>query len=151
MKEIHGDLIALAKEGHFDVIIHGCNCQCAMGAGIAKTIKEVFPQAYEADLKTPASDRSKLGSYSYCQVTSENHPLTIVNAYTQFHWRGKGLKVDYEAIRSVMKKIKCNFSGKRIAYPLIGAGLAGGDWNIIKNIIDQELLDEDHTLVIFEK
>jgi O-acetyl-ADP-ribose deacetylase (regulator of RNase III) len=40
------------------------------------------------------------------------------------------------------------FSGKRIGYPKIGAGLAGGDWNIISSIIDKELIGEDHTLVL---
>jgi O-acetyl-ADP-ribose deacetylase (regulator of RNase III) len=35
MKEIEGDLIDLAKRGHFDVVTHGCNCFCTMGAGIA--------------------------------------------------------------------------------------------------------------------
>ena len=38
MKTITGDLIKLAQDGVFDVIIHGCNCQNTMGAGIAKTV-----------------------------------------------------------------------------------------------------------------
>jgi O-acetyl-ADP-ribose deacetylase (regulator of RNase III) len=59
------------------------------------------------------------------------------------------MKADYDAIRSVFKKIKSNFSGKRIGYPKIGAGLAGGDWDQISKIIDEELIDEDHTLVEF--
>ena len=36
-------------------------------------------------------------------------------------------------------------------YPLIGAGLAGGDWAIISKIIDEELKDENHTLVKYSK
>ena len=39
MKDIEGDLLLLALAGHFDVIVHGCNCQCTMGAGVAKAIK----------------------------------------------------------------------------------------------------------------
>ena len=39
MKIIQGDLLQLAKQGDFDVIIQGCNCFCTMGAGIAKSIK----------------------------------------------------------------------------------------------------------------
>jgi O-acetyl-ADP-ribose deacetylase (regulator of RNase III) len=57
--------------------------------------------------------------------------------------------VDYNALRQAMKKIKNNFSGKKIAYPLIGAGLAKGDWNKISEIINQELDGENHTLVKF--
>ena len=53
MQTRSGDLIALAKAGEFDVIVHGCNCQCAMDAGIAKQIKAEFPAAYAADCATP--------------------------------------------------------------------------------------------------
>lgn len=66
---------------------------------------------------------------------------------SQFHWQGKGVKADYQAIRKVMQAVKGRFAGKRIGYPKIGAGLAGGDWEIIGSIIDDELAGEDHTLV----
>jgi O-acetyl-ADP-ribose deacetylase (regulator of RNase III) len=52
MKTINGNLIKHALEGKFDVVIHGCNCSCTMGAGIAKSIKDQFPEAYQADLIT---------------------------------------------------------------------------------------------------
>ena len=31
-----------------------------------------------------------------------------------------------------------------------GAGLAGGDWDTISSIINEELEGEDHTLVVFK-
>ena len=150
MNEMYGDLLKLASEGEFDVIIHGCNCQCQMGKGIALTIKNNYPEAYTADCKTEKGSRKKLGDYSHAKVRGARSEFTIVNAYTQFHWRGAGVKADYDAIRKVMKKVKQNYSGKRIGYPLIGAGLAGGDWEVIENIINGELYDENHTLVRFK-
>ena len=50
-----------------------------------------------------------------------------------------------------MRKIKQDFSGKRIGYSMIGAGLAGGDWNIISVVINEELAGEDHTLVTYKR
>ncbi len=144
-----GDLIKLALEGRFDVIIHGCNCFCAMGAGIAQTIKAKFPEAYKADLATTKGDRTKLGTFSSATIQKKHHKITVINAYTQFDWRGRGNKADYDAIREVFSCVKLEFSGRRIGYPLIGAGLAGGEWSIISEIIDQELADENHTLVRF--
>jgi len=44
MKIVEGDLIKMALGGEFDLIVHGCNCFCTMGAGIAKTIREYFPE-----------------------------------------------------------------------------------------------------------
>jgi O-acetyl-ADP-ribose deacetylase (regulator of RNase III) len=149
MKTVKGDLIKLALEGQFDVIVHGCNCFCAMGAGIAKIIKAQFPEAFEADLATQEGDRLKLGSFSHADVVRDGHEITIVNAYTQFHYSGNGVIADYGAIRTVFEKIKLQFPGKRIGYPLIGAGLAGGDWRVISGIIDETLAGEDHTLVKF--
>ncbi|WP_246740069.1 macro domain-containing protein [Bradyrhizobium aeschynomenes] len=147
MKIIKGDLIKLALDGHFDVIVHGCNCQCTMGAGIAKSIKDIFPEAYAADLSTPKGSREKLGSISAATVTRAGQQITIVNGYTQFHWRGAGVLVEYAAVRTVMKQVKLRFAERRIGYPRIGAGLAKGDWTLIAEIIDAELEEEDHTLV----
>ena len=51
----------------------------------------------------------------------------------------------------MFSQIRTNFTGKRIGYPLIGAGLAGGDWKVISKIIEEELKNENHTLVEYEK
>jgi len=153
MKTINGDLVQLALAGEFDVIIHGCNCLCTMGSGIAKTIREYFPKAYEIDQETIKGDKNKLGKYSCIKIERNDLKyLHIVNAYTQYKYANRNIQnADYDAIRSVMKKIKEDFTGLRIGYPKIGAGLAGGDWNIISKIIDEELDGENHTLVIFNK
>jgi O-acetyl-ADP-ribose deacetylase (regulator of RNase III) len=147
MKTVRGDLLKLALDGHFDVIVHGCNCQCVMGAGIALAIRNAFPEAFVADCATAKGDRNKLGEISVASVERSGRFLVIVNGYTQFHWRGRGVLVDYEAVRSVMRQVKTSFPGKRIGYPKIGAGLAGGDWVQIATIVDEELDDEDHTFV----
>lgn len=150
MKKILGNLIKLAKKGDFDVIIHGCNCFCQMGAGFALQIKNVFPEAYAADLETVKGDRNKLGTFSFAEIDRFEKPLIVINAYTQYHWRGKK-NADYDAIRSAFNLIKANFPGLKIGYPMIGAGLAGGNWKIISKIIDEELDGENHTFVEFKK
>ena len=146
MQIIRGDLVKLAKSRYFNVIVHGSNCFCTMGAGIAKQIREQLPAAYEADCQTVSGSAGKLGSYSAAKYNG----LTVVNAYTQFDTVGPGIKADYNAIRTVMAKIKIDFHGCRIGMPMIGAGLAGGDWNVISGIIDEELAGEDVTLVLWD-
>lgn len=149
MDVISGNLIKLALRGEFDVIVHGCNCFCTMGAGIAKDIKRVFPEAYEADLATAKGDKRKLGTYSSATVVRQGHTITVVNAYSQFHYKGREGKADYAAIARVFEKIKADFSGKSIGYPLLGAGLAKGNWSTISKHIDAALAGEQHTLVKF--
>jgi O-acetyl-ADP-ribose deacetylase (regulator of RNase III) len=145
MKIVEGDLVAMALNGEFDVITHGCNCYNNMGAGIADTIGDVFPQALLADQFTMLGDPDKMGTYS----SAKEKGVIIVNAYTQYKYGRDKMHTDYDAIRSVFRLIKKDFSGMRIGYPRIGCGLGGGDWDIVSKIIDEELAGEDHTLVKF--
>ena len=145
MKYIKGDLV---RDGaQFDVIGQGCNCFCNMGAGIAKDIKLKYPGAYKADLKTIYGSKNKLGTYS----EFDTGEFIILNLYTQYKYTRTDVDADYDAIRSCMERIRVNYGGKKIGLPLIGAGLAGGDWNIISKIIEEELGNEDVTIVIWEK
>lgn len=147
MQIIRADLIKLTLAGHFDVIIHGCNCFCTMGAGIARLIRDNFPAAYQADLKTGMGDPTKLGSYSSARIENDDISFIIVNGYTQFDFTGSGVLADYEAITKLFESVKTDFNGLKVGYPRIGAGLAGGDWQVISAIINNALNGEDHTLV----
>lgn len=152
MNIISGDLVKLATENQFSAIIHGANCFCTMGSGIAKQIKETFPEAYTADLYTKVGDIDKLGTYSSAIINRFDRMFFVINAYTQYDFRGRK-NVDYDAIRNVFKLIKKDYGnlGKTFGYPAIGAGLAGGDWNIIHPIISEELFDENHTFVKYKR
>lgn len=147
MKQINGNLLDMADSGIFDVIIHGCNCWCTMGAGIAKQIKDRYPGAYLADSITEMGNIKKLG-YFTSYVHSNN--FVIINAYTQVGFSLDTINVNYDAIKNVMRSINNIYKGCKIGIPKIGAGLAGGDWKIISNIIDNEMLDVDLTLVIYD-
>ncbi len=150
MKIIKGNLLGKALDGDFDVIVHGCNCFCAMGGGIAREIRERFPEAEAADNQTQVGDASKLGRYTQAQIV-RGVSFTIVNAYTQFTPACHEQRtVDYRAVKEAFAKIAHDFPGKRIAYPMIGAGLAKGDWNVIKGIIRRQLKGFDHTLVVYD-
>lgn len=165
MKIVMGDLISLAEEGQFDVIVHGCNCHHAMNRGIAAELRKKYPEVYESDKLTKYGLKEKLGTifpvyvHGYRKIIdptlsigSYENKFFIVNAYTQFYYaRFPGeIVVSYNAIRSCFAKIKQHFSNKRIAYPKIGCGLGGGNWEIVSRIIDEELQGCDHTLVLLE-
>lgn len=156
MKTVKGNLLDLAEQGYFDVIIHGCNCFHKMGAGIAKEIATRYPIVYDADKKrTEYGSRLKLGSYIFVNVNSpvlNDHNFYVVNAYTQYYYGKRKNKqhLIHHWIQCVFKELAYEFYGYRIGYPKIGAGLAGGDWNEISKIIDYELDGHDHTLVVLE-
>ena len=150
MDVINGDLLELALNGRFDVIVHGCNCFGVMDGGIAKRIKSIFPEAYAVDRLTRRADIEKLGDYSVVKIIRGEVNFYLVNAYTQYDYQdAQKIHVSYNAIQKVFEKISHDFNGFSIAYPKIGAGLGGGDWNVIKEIINKSLVNQNHTLVIY--
>lgn len=138
-----GDLLAQAEKGKYHVIVHGCNCFCTMGAGIAKQIREKYPRAYHADKATKAGDKSKLGTYS----VSNGKTFDIINAYTQYNFSGGYNKdlFEYDAFQKVLDKLLEDYPGKRFGFPYIGMGLAGGDKERIIGMLEDFALKVEET------
>lgn len=149
--QVQGDAVSMLLNNEADVLIHGCNCQNTMGAGIAKQIRMAFPEAYQADLATKKGDRKKLGTYSKAVVNRNGRSIKIINAYTQYGFGNKETEayVDYEAIRKSMESIAKNEAQGRIVVPSIGAGLANGCWVTISNSITNALKGHNLTHVEF--
>ncbi len=150
-REIEGDLIVRAKEGRFDVITHGCNCFNTMGAGIAPQMAKAFGcNTFPLENALCYADINKLGQID-CKAVRIDLPQAfwVVNSYTQYEYNAKGKPFDYEAFTLCVRKINFRFKGQRIGLPKIGAGLAGGNWDTIKAIIQKELKDCDVTAVIW--
>lgn len=130
LQRLTGNLIDLAEEGEFNVIVHGCNCHHTMGSGIAREIRERYPQAYAADLTTPKSDRSKLGTY----VAAEAEDFIIINAYTQYDFMPRGQDhFEYDAFQKILDDLvdraeeSVGIASLSFGFPYIGMGLAGGE------------------------
>jgi O-acetyl-ADP-ribose deacetylase (regulator of RNase III) len=172
MKIIKGNLIELALNNQFDIIAHGCNCFCKQKSGIAKEMVKYFKTDnftyFPKESLYFKGDINKLGTIDHFtgSVISKEFDifiskdkekrLTVVNCYTQYrygmnHPDGQYAPFDYNAFRLCMRKINHIFAGKKVGLPLIGGGLAGGNHNIIKNIMKQELYNVDLTLVLYEK
>ncbi len=142
MELVTGDLLQMAEEGKFDVIVQGCNCFCTMGSGIARSIREKWPAVYLADLDTDKGDYNKLGSYSaYTQWmgTSSVNTCVIINAYTQYGFNKAGEEKDvfeYLSFALILQKLAYRYPGKKFGFPMIGMGLGGGDTNRIMAMLD---------------
>lgn len=138
VEHINGDLLALADDGQFTAIMHGCNCQHIMGAGIAKQIKQKYPEAFEIEARLPL--RCSLGWFNVVNVDE----LDIYNLYTQ---PTTGNTFDIAAFQSAFRKAVYDhvlrqvtdhprIESARIGIPHIGCGLGGGNWNDVLGVIE---------------
>lgn len=129
--EIDANLLEYPLDG----IIHQANCFHTMGGGIAKRIRDKFPEAYEEDRKTPYADREKLGTFSVAVLPSNFH---IFNMYGQYSI-GNGRQTNYEAVHTGLESIDdyAVRSGLlKLGLPkFMGCRLGGGAWPIVHAII----------------
>ena len=142
---IKGNLL----EANTVVIAHQANCQCTFGAGLALAIKKRFPDAYKEDLKTTKGDISKLGTFSI----SESKPI-VANLYGQFYYYPKG-STDYKALENALNLLGIYMTQNHLdslGLPYkIGCGLGGGDWNKVKEIIENFALNHPNiNIIIYE-
>ena len=71
----------------------------------------------------------------------KNSRINIANCITQKDFGTDKVQADYPAIRTCVKKVLSFTKLNRIdsvGFPKIGAGLAGGDWKIISEILKEE-------------
>lgn len=150
LRHAKGNLIDMAENGDFDIIVHGCNCQNVMGSGIAKEIRERYPQVYSADSVahrdaldeegwTPGSPICLLGNYSETTDTenARDFNFRIINAYTQVNFVPRGVDhFEYGSFSLILRKLAAVYPSKRFGFPYIGMGLAGGDKKRILTLLE---------------
>ncbi len=144
-----GNLITAIKNKEVGLAGHGCNIWCSMGSGIAPLMAELTPGVRNADNATIRGSVDKLGTVT--TAMAHKYSCVIINMYTQANtarFQGE-LVVDYSAISKIFKSMeqvmRCGKKSEMkypMAIPLIGAGLAGGDWKVIECIIDRVIKDE---------
>jgi O-acetyl-ADP-ribose deacetylase (regulator of RNase III) len=134
MKVIKGDLL----KTELYQIAHGCNAQGVMGSGVAKAIREKWPEAYEFYKNTHDEVGLRLGKT--ISVPTEDGTKLIHNCITQKYY-GKLDKryVNYAALARCLltiakKSITLPERYQKLAIPEIGCGLGGGSKDILLDI-----------------
>lgn len=121
-------------------VVHGCNAQGVMGSGVARIVRNDFPAAYYEYVRKYEETGLKLGEVIPAQVLPGRF---ILNAITQeFYGAPPTVYVSYHAVRvafGIVRKFSEENGIETINYPMIGAGLGGGDWGKISAIIDEQL------------
>jgi O-acetyl-ADP-ribose deacetylase (regulator of RNase III) len=121
------------------IICHQVNCQGKMGAGLAKGIRNRFPLVYKEYIQEYNTNGIELGMV---YITRIDNKLRVANLAAQDRYGKRGRYTDYKAFRKCLKHltkyVKCE-GIEKVYFPYkIGCGYGGGgDWNIIKAMIEK--------------
>ncbi|PRR87424.1 macro domain-containing protein [Bacillus atrophaeus] len=140
-----------------DIIVQQVNCKGVMGAGLAKAILKRYPNVkseYQSfrnfNLNKGLTDKDLLGLVNYVRVTDGK---VIANVFGQIEIKknrfDKTVYTKTEALTRGLKEVKelSKQLNKSVAIPYgIGCGLAGGDWNMVSELIDSIFSDYKVTI-----
>ncbi len=153
-------------EGVWDVFGHGCNCFNVMGAGVAKQVKERYPEAFAVDKKTHLYLNPKretnlelMGRFSMVRYDDDEpedkRGKSIYNLYTQHAYNSLERQVEYDAVEMALKRMRWDlmndniYYSAKVAFPKIGCGLAGGNWDVVKDIIQDVFHDHENVTIYY--
>lgn len=137
-----------------DIICHQVNCQGVMGSGIAKQVREKYPEVFTYYKKLCDEYRTKFGSHALLGgmqiVPIRSGWIANLFAQDQFGYDGK-CYTNYDSLRRCLEKVKDEFHNTIIAIPyLMGCHRGGGDWNIVYKMIEEVFGDSDCEVLICE-
>jgi O-acetyl-ADP-ribose deacetylase (regulator of RNase III) len=159
IKYVDGDATAPIGEGN-KLIIHCCNDVGAWGAGfvLALSSKDTTPEEeYKAWCRlvdSPNYPSFHLGAVQLVKFTEEKG-LYVVNMIGQHgcgHDEDGNPPIRYEAIRQCLKKVRKLAKRQKatVHAPRFGSDLAGGDWNVIEKIIEEELTTRGIPVTVYD-
>ena len=157
IKIVNGDLL----QSNLPLIAHQTNCLGVMGAGIAKSIKNmwniVYIQYANFCKNLGYSKNLLLGKCQIC-ITGESPIGFVANLFGEYSFTEsvapyENRHTDYDALKeSLVYLITFCKSGNitEIGIPYkLGCGLAGGDWDGVVYPMLQELFANDSTITLY--
>jgi O-acetyl-ADP-ribose deacetylase (regulator of RNase III) len=125
VKTIKGNL--LDQKG---ILGHQVNMQGVMGAGLALAIRQTWPAVF-------AAYQNHRGYLGECFITYAERDVWVANLYGQDRL-GRGTRqTNYGALSNALRELRFQSSDSQVYLPVgLGCGLAGGDWNIVRELIE---------------
>lgn len=141
VQEIVGDLL----ECNADFICHQTNFYGVMGGGVARAIWDKLLDdnaRYAYQNLCCTYGRSLLGTVQFIPVIrkSDEKEIILSNLFCQDDEpQADGGLTRYDDMRSCLERVKryAKLHGSKVALPgYMGCGIAGGNWQIVRNIIE---------------
>jgi hypothetical protein len=145
IEESPGDLLS---DPTIQVIIHQVKTTNRFDRGLAAQIRVRFPAAWKADVLAAEKKKNRLGSYSFAKVSPTKW---VFNIYSESIYENQKNYTDYGALRGGLTVAK-SYIMAHLGSPTIGIGhigvAAGGDWNVIRQLVSEVFTDYDGKIKI---
>jgi O-acetyl-ADP-ribose deacetylase (regulator of RNase III) len=145
---LSGDLFA--NEHHAQALAHGCNCQGAMGAGIAVEFRRRYPAMYAEYRRRCKAIPRQFNVGDVFLWKSESQPW-VLNLATQEHYRG--MRATYAGVEQALTAMRAlaDAEGIRgIGLPRLGAGHGGLAWGSVRASIERVFAGWPGALWVYE-
>lgn len=157
---VKGDATDPAGEGS-RFIIHVCNNLGLWGAGFVLALSRRWPQPEEAYYAMEQEeDGYRLGKIQIVKVEENLWVVNMIGQHGVGRKREKSLPpIRYKAIREALRQVafyadsvsyKGPYKSVSIHCPKFGAGLAGGDWSVIEQLLKEELVEKGLNVTVYE-
>jgi len=138
-------------ESNCDIICHQVNCQGVMGSGVAKAVKDKFPQVFNAYVQFVNSYPTVLGQTQVVKVSDNQH---IANLFGQYNYGTSGERfTSYDAIDTALSRLKYFMMENNlnsISFPYkMSSDRGGADWDVILALINSSFKDTEITIEIW--
>lgn len=136
---VDGDIF----ESGADVILHQVNCQGVMGSGVAKQVREKYPNVFATYQELCLGEKDHTSNLlGIAQPVQTDDHTIIINLFAQDNFGYDGnCYTNYDALRTCLETVRKNNSNDSIAIPyLMACHRGGGDWDKVSGMIE-EILD----------
>ena len=161
---LKGDATKPAGEGP-RFILHVCNDIGLWGAGFVMAVSRRWPDPEERYYYWHASGGGAHLPLGFIQPVKVDENLWVINMIaqrgvgTRYTGPDRGPPIRYDAVKTCLKKVaklaldpkyRGPYKSVAIHAPYFGCGLAGGDWDIIEEIIQEVLVEQGLSVTIYE-
>lgn len=135
------------------IIAHVCNDIGGWGRGFVMALSKRWIEPEKSYREWYRSGENfRLGEVMFVKVEDG---LCVANMIAQHNvWSVDGIPpIRYDSLRLCLRKVYelSERAGATVHMPRIGCGLAGGNWDIVENIIMEELVDKGIQVTVYDR
>jgi hypothetical protein len=134
---VKGDCITVARKLSKETSVcipHVCNDQGKWGAGFVLALSKAWPRGNENSPEAVyRAARLTMGTVTFANPVDD---IIVANMVAQT-LVGKPREIHYGMLARCMESVNYRYyTGVHFVCPMFGSGLAGGDWNVIEELIE---------------